>query len=104
MDKASDQTHRSDSPRKTRYSEMRSMSFSIRSLNLTYENYWTLNPFHMMGVAGVLGAALLCAIHGATVENTLFVDGDGANTLNRRQGILLDYWTPKKENKTNLVK
>ncbi|KAJ4731436.1 Photosystem II D2 protein [Rhynchospora pubera] len=29
---------------------------------------WTLNPFHMMGVAGVLGAALLCAIHGATVE------------------------------------
>ena len=39
---------------------------------------WTLNPFHMMGVAGVLGAALLCAIHGATVENTLFEDGDGA--------------------------
>ncbi|KAI3875588.1 hypothetical protein MKW92_034416 [Papaver armeniacum] len=35
---------------------------------------WTLNPFHMMGVAGVLGAALLCAIHGATVENTLFED------------------------------
>jgi len=33
---------------------------------------WTLNPFHMMGVAGVLGATLLCAIHGATVENTLF--------------------------------
>ncbi|KAL5646561.1 hypothetical protein ACJX0J_000240 [Zea mays] len=28
---------------------------------------WTLNPFHMMGVAGVLGAALLCAIHGATM-------------------------------------
>ncbi|KAL3498048.1 hypothetical protein ACH5RR_040780 [Cinchona calisaya] len=28
----------------------------------------------MMGVAGVLGAALLCAIHGATVENTLFED------------------------------
>ena len=23
---------------------------------------WTLNPFHMMGVAGVLGGALLCAI------------------------------------------
>jgi photosystem II P680 reaction center D2 protein len=32
-------------------------------------------------VAGVLGAALLCAIHGATVENTLFEDGDGANTF-----------------------
>ncbi|KAF3511509.1 hypothetical protein F2Q69_00004510 [Brassica cretica] len=44
-------------------------------------HYWTLNPFHMMGVAGVLGAALLCAIHGATVENTLFEDGDGANTF-----------------------
>ncbi|CAN6483915.1 unnamed protein product [Victoria cruziana] len=42
---------------------------------------WTLNQFHMMGVAGVLGAALLCAIHGATVENTLFEDGDGANTF-----------------------
>ncbi|KAL3506769.1 hypothetical protein ACH5RR_032151 [Cinchona calisaya] len=35
----------------------------------------------MMGVAGVLGAALQCAIHGATVENTLFEDGDGANTF-----------------------
>ncbi|WOK93757.1 photosystem I assembly protein [Canna indica] len=34
-----------------------------------------------MGVAGVLGTALLCAIHGATVENTLFEDGDGANTF-----------------------
>ncbi|GJR04543.1 photosystem II CP43 reaction center protein-like protein [Tanacetum coccineum] len=29
----------------------------------------------------ILGAALLCAIHGATVENTLFEDGDGANTF-----------------------
>jgi len=28
-----------------------------------------------------LGAALLCAIHGATVEKTLFEDGDGANTF-----------------------
>ncbi|KAF3622455.1 Photosystem II D2 protein [Capsicum annuum] len=35
----------------------------------------------MMGVAGVLGAALLCTIHGATIENTLFEDGDGANTF-----------------------
>ncbi|KAH0773804.1 hypothetical protein KY290_010941 [Solanum tuberosum] len=33
----------------------------------------------MMGVAGVLGAALICSIHGATVENTLFENGDGAN-------------------------
>jgi photosystem II P680 reaction center D2 protein len=38
-----------------------------------FHNY-TLNPFHMMGVAGVLGGALLCAIHGATVENTLYED------------------------------
>ncbi|KAL8480307.1 hypothetical protein ACS0TY_027014 [Phlomoides rotata] len=35
----------------------------------------------MMGVARVLGAALLCAIYGATVETTLFEDGDGANTF-----------------------
>jgi len=30
-------------------------------------------------VAGVLGAALLYLFHGATVENTLFEDGDDAN-------------------------
>ena len=42
---------------------------------------WTLNPFHMIGVAGVLSAAFLCVIHGATVENTLFEDSDGANTF-----------------------
>ena len=42
---------------------------------------WTLNPFHMMGVAGILGGVLLCAIHGATVENTLFEDGEQANTF-----------------------
>ena len=35
---------------------------------------WTLNPFHMMGV-GILGGALLSAIHGVTVENTLYQDG-----------------------------
>ncbi|KAH0773506.1 hypothetical protein KY290_010643 [Solanum tuberosum] len=35
----------------------------------------------MMGVDGVLGAALLCAIHGVTIENTLFEDGNGANTF-----------------------
>ena len=42
---------------------------------------WTLNPFHMAGVAGILGGALLSAIHGATVENTLYEDGDGSNTF-----------------------
>nr|UPM51636.1 Photosystem II D2 protein [Takakia lepidozioides] len=41
----------------------------------------TSNPFHMMGVAGVSGAAPSRAIHGATAENTLFEDGDGANTF-----------------------
>ncbi|KAK8370441.1 hypothetical protein V6Z11_A01G176600 [Gossypium hirsutum] len=30
----------------------------------------------MMRLAGVLSATLLCAIHGAIVENTLFEDGD----------------------------
>lgn len=42
---------------------------------------WTLNPFHMMGVAGILGAALLSAIHGATVVNTIFQDGSAFTTF-----------------------
>jgi photosystem II P680 reaction center D2 protein len=42
---------------------------------------WTLNPFHMMGVAGILGGALLSAIHGATVQNTLFEDGEAYTTF-----------------------
>jgi len=42
---------------------------------------WTLNPFHMMGVAGILGGALLSAIHGATVINTLYQDGGGHTTF-----------------------
>uniref|UniRef100_A0A1Y3BTI1 Putative photosynthetic reaction centre, L/M n=1 Tax=Helianthus annuus TaxID=4232 RepID=A0A1Y3BTI1_HELAN len=42
--------------------------FLIYPLGQSGFHNWTLNPFHMMGVAGVLGAALLCAIHGATVE------------------------------------
>ncbi|XP_057861740.1 photosystem II D2 protein-like [Cryptomeria japonica] len=42
---------------------------------------WTLNPFHMMGFVRVLGVALLCAINSATMENTLFEDGDGTNTF-----------------------
>jgi hypothetical protein len=32
-------------------------------------------------VASVLDASMLCFIHDATVENTLFEDGDGANTF-----------------------
>ncbi len=45
-----------------------------------FHNY-TLNPFHMMGVAGVLGGALLCAIHGATVRNTIFQAAQAFNTF-----------------------
>ena len=37
-----------------------------------------------MGPAGVLGVALLCTTHGATVENTLVEDGDNANTFSAR--------------------
>ena len=42
---------------------------------------WTLNPFHMMGVAGILGGALLSAIHGATVVNTIYQDGGAYTTF-----------------------
>ena len=42
---------------------------------------WTLNPFHMMGVAGILGGALLSAIHGATVINTIYQDGGAYTTF-----------------------
>jgi len=42
---------------------------------------WTLNPFHMMGVAGILGGALLSAIHGATVVNTIYQDGGSYSTF-----------------------
>jgi photosystem II P680 reaction center D2 protein len=42
---------------------------------------WTNNPFHMMGVAGILGGALLSAIHGATVVNTIYQDGNSYSTF-----------------------
>ena len=42
---------------------------------------WTLNPFHMMGVAGILGGALLSGIHGATVVNTIYQDGEAYTTF-----------------------
>ena len=45
-----------------------------------FHNY-TLNPFHMMGVAGILGGALLSAIHGATVVNTIYQDGAAYTTF-----------------------
>ena len=54
--------------------------FPLPSLPPGFHN-WTLNPFHMMGVAGILGGILLSAIHGVTVENTLYEDGDAANTF-----------------------
>ena len=42
---------------------------------------WTLNPFHMMGVAGILGGALLSAMYGATVVNTIYRDGSTFTTF-----------------------
>ena len=42
---------------------------------------WTLNPFHMMGVASILGGALLSAIHGATVVNIIYQDGNSYSTF-----------------------
>ena len=35
----------------------------------------------MMGVAGILGGALLSAIHGATVVNTIYQDGGAYTTF-----------------------
>ena len=35
----------------------------------------------MMGVAGILGGALLSAIHGATVVNTIYRDGSSFSTF-----------------------
>ena len=35
----------------------------------------------MMGVAGILGGALLSAIHGATVVNTIYQDGNSFSTF-----------------------
>jgi len=35
----------------------------------------------MMGVAGILGGALLSAIHGATIVNTLYQDGGAYTTF-----------------------
>ncbi|KVH94962.1 Photosynthetic reaction centre, L/M [Cynara cardunculus var. scolymus] len=47
------------------------------------ESSMDIEPISYMGVAGVLDDTLLCALHGVTVENTLFKDGDGddANTF-----------------------
>ncbi|TYH31138.1 hypothetical protein ES288_A01G149500v1 [Gossypium darwinii] len=48
---------------------------------------WVLNLADLMPMIGIFGYALIkvifnnCAIHGATVENTLFEDGGGANTF-----------------------
>lgn len=39
------------------------------------------NPFHLMGVVGVSGVALLFTIHDATLENTLLEDGESTNTF-----------------------
>ena len=52
---------------------------------------WTLNPFHMMGVAGILGGALLSAIHGATIVNTLYQDGGAYTTYSARRNLFNGY-------------
>lgn len=39
------------------------------------------NSFHMMGVVDISTTALLYAIHGSTIENTLFEYGDDTNTF-----------------------
>ena len=41
---------------------------------------WTLNPFHD-GSCRYLGGALLSAIHGATVVNTIYQDGNSYSTF-----------------------
>ena len=47
----------------------------------------------MMGVAGILGGALLCAIHGATVQNTLYEDtstySEGKQNLQHSEHLIL---------------
>jgi len=47
---------------------------------------WTLNPFHMMGAAAILGVALLSAIHGATVVNSIYQDGEAYTTFRAFSG------------------
>ena len=71
----------SDSPRGSLRRRLALQRFLGSSYSYKDFHNWTLNPFHMMGVAGILGGALLSAIHGVTVENTLYEDGDAANTF-----------------------
>ena len=71
----------SDNPLGSLRRRLASRRFSASFLFLQGFHNWTLNPFHMMGVAGILGGALLSAIHGVTVENTLYEDGEQANTF-----------------------
>ena len=67
----------SDSP----VGSLRRLSVSRYSASFSSCFYnWTLNPFHMMG-AGILSGALLSAIHGVTVENTLYQDGEQQQIL-----------------------
>ena len=71
----------SDSPRGSLRRRLALQRFLGSSYSYRGFHNWTLNPFHMMGVAGILGGALLSAIHGVTVENTLYQDGEQANTF-----------------------
>jgi photosystem II P680 reaction center D1 protein len=41
-----------------------------------------MNPFHQLGVIGVLGGAFLCAIHGSLVSSTLINKTDSEESIN----------------------
>ena len=53
----------------------------------------------MMGVAGILGGALLCAIHGATVQNTLYEDSS-VYSDNKIQSTTFRAFDPTQEEET----
>lgn len=44
------------------------------------------NPFHQLGVAGVFGGALLCAVHGSLVTSALLRQPEESSDLSRRPG------------------
>ncbi|KAM0070952.1 Photosystem II D2 protein [Helianthus debilis subsp. tardiflorus] len=46
-----------------------------------FVSVFLIYPLGQSGCCRCIGRCLLCAIHGATIENTLFEDGDGANTF-----------------------
>lgn len=41
-----------------------------------------MHPFHILGVAAVLGGSLFSAMHGSLVTSTLLAEAEGDTTLN----------------------